>query len=126
MKFARWVFFLATLYGVIVLSPMFFQEAKFGHDYPPAITHPEFYYGFAGSALAWQVLYFVVGLDPIRYRPIMLVAMFAKLCFGLGTALLFALGRAPGIVFGLSQGDVVFAVLFFVAFWMTGGAQKRE
>ncbi len=119
MRFARWVFFLASLYGVIVILPMFFQENKFGEDYPPPISHPEFFYGFAGSALAWQVLYFVVGLDPLRYRPLMLVAIFAKLCFGIGTAVLFAVGRTPGIVFGLSTGDIVFAVLFFLAFLKT-------
>jgi hypothetical protein len=129
MKFAKWVFILASIYGVIVILPMYFREEEFGRDYPPAITHPEFFYGFAGSALAWQVLYFVVGLDPLRYRPLMLVAIFAKLCFGIGTAILLALQRTPGLVFALSTVDILFALLFLVAFFKTapavGPSEKR-
>jgi len=48
MKFARVVFLVAGIYGLIVLLPQYFLEAKVGLDSPPPITHPEFYYGFIG------------------------------------------------------------------------------
>ncbi|TWU23634.1 hypothetical protein [Bythopirellula polymerisocia] len=51
-KFAKRVFFWAGVYGVILLVPQFFLEAQIGRDYPPAITHPEHFYGFIGVALA--------------------------------------------------------------------------
>ena len=46
MKLASRVFRFAGIYGLIVLVPQYFTEVKLGVDYPPAITHPEFYYGF--------------------------------------------------------------------------------
>lgn len=43
MRFARVVFMIAGIYGLIVMTPQYFLEAKTGQDFPPAITHPEFY-----------------------------------------------------------------------------------
>ena len=36
------------------------MEARVGRDYPPAITHPEYFYGFLGVAAAWQVAFLVI------------------------------------------------------------------
>ena len=44
----------------------------------PEINHPELYYGFVGVTLAWQIVYVLIGLDPLRYRPFMLLARSAK------------------------------------------------
>lgn len=44
MRFASRVILIAGIYGLIVLVPQYFTEVKTGRDYPPAITHPEFYY----------------------------------------------------------------------------------
>ena len=35
MKFARWVFLLAGIYGALVVLPQFFLERRVGIDYPP-------------------------------------------------------------------------------------------
>src|SRR5262245_63460257 len=48
MKFARIVFLVAGIYGLLVVAPQYFLEAKIGRDTPPPITHPEFFYGFVG------------------------------------------------------------------------------
>ena len=71
MRFARWVFRLAGIYGLIVLLPQYFLEERIGRDDPPPITHPEHFYAFLGVAVAWQVAFLVIAQDPIRYRPIM-------------------------------------------------------
>jgi hypothetical protein len=39
---------------------------------PPAITHPGFYYGFVSVGLAWQVAFFVIARDPVRFRLMMI------------------------------------------------------
>ena len=78
MRFAKWTFIVAGIYGILVTLPLFFQEAAFGRDYPPPITHPEFFYGFAGVTLAWQFAFLVIGRDPARFRPMMLPAMLEK------------------------------------------------
>ena len=55
-----------------MLVPQYFLEQKVGIDYPPAITHPEYFYGFLGVAIAWQVAFLIIGQDPLRFRPMML------------------------------------------------------
>src|SRR5262245_50459223 len=67
MRFARWVFLLAGATGVLMIVPPFFLETKTGADYPPPINHPEYYYGFFGVTLAWQLLFLVIGFDAVRY-----------------------------------------------------------
>ena len=56
MIFAKRVFFIAGVYGILALTPMYFLEDRIGRDFPPPIAHPEHFYGFVGVALAWQML----------------------------------------------------------------------
>jgi hypothetical protein len=81
MKFARWVFRIAGIYGVLAIAPMYLLESRFPAEAPPAITHPEFFYGFIGVTLAWQLAFLVIALDPVRDRLLMLPAMFEKFSF---------------------------------------------
>jgi hypothetical protein len=118
-RFARLVFLLAGVYGLIVLTPQYFLEAQIGRDYPPAITHPEYFYGFIGLALAWQFAFLVVASDVRRYRPVMLLGVAEKLAFGVPAILLYAGGRAPGAVAGAGAADLVLGTLFVVAYAAT-------
>ncbi len=93
MTFAKWTFRLAGIYGLLVLVPMYFFEQKIGRDFPPAITHPEHFYGFLGVAVAWQFAFLLLAQDPVRYRPLMLVAVLEKAGYGIATVVLFSLGR---------------------------------
>jgi hypothetical protein len=68
MRFARWVFLLAGIYGIVAIGPQYFMEEKIGQDYPPAITHPEYFYGFIGVGLAWQVAFLIIARDPARFE----------------------------------------------------------
>ncbi len=78
MRFARSVFLLAGVCGIIIMAPMYFLEERLGEDNPPAITHPEIYYGFVGVTLAWQLMFLVIAYDPIRFRLGMLPAIFER------------------------------------------------
>src|SRR6185503_235028 len=98
MTFARRVFLIAGIYGLIVLVPQYFLEAKTGRDFPPAITHPEFFYGFIGVAAAWQVAFLIIARDPVRYRLMMIPAMLEKLSFGIAAIVLFLQERVPGLI----------------------------
>ena len=53
MKFAKIVFWVAGIWGVLILTPLYFIFDMIGRKDPPPITHPAFYYGFVGAALAW-------------------------------------------------------------------------
>ena len=90
MKFAKIVFLIAGIYGVLILTPIYFMEGKIGRDTPPAITHPEFLYGFLGVALSWQFLFLVLSRDPLRYRAMILPSILEKVSYGIALVLLFA------------------------------------
>ena len=40
-SFARRVYTVAGIYGLIVMLPQYFLEDRIGRDYPPPITHPD-------------------------------------------------------------------------------------
>jgi hypothetical protein len=65
MRFAEWVFLLAGITGILQVIPPYFLEEQFGRDHPPPVNHPEFYYGFFGVTLSWQVMFLVIGTDSI-------------------------------------------------------------
>ena len=119
MKFAKRVFLVAGVYGVIVIVPMYFAEGRIGRDHPPAITHPEFYYGFLGVALAWQVVFLVLAQDPSRYRPMVIPSLLEKVSYGIALVFLLLEHRIPLVVFGLDSVDWIFAVLFVAAYLAT-------
>jgi len=119
MKFAKWVFLIAGIYGLIVVLPMYFMETKTSHDYPPPITHPEYYYGFVGVTAAWQVLYLCISTDPIRYRPLMIPPMLAKTSFVVAVTVLYLQQRVPGVILGASMVDLALVILFIVAYLKT-------
>lgn len=119
MKFAKWVFLIAGIYGLIVLLPLYFMEEKVGRDFPPAITHAEYYYGFAGVAAAWQVLLLFISTDPIRYRLMMIPPVLAKTSFVVAATILYLQQRVSGTLFGYSLVDLVLAILFLVAYVKT-------
>ena len=120
MRFARWVFLISGVYGVIVMLPQYFMEQKISRDYPPPITHPEHFYGFVGVTLAWQVLFLVIASDPVRLRKAMPVAVLEKLAFAVAVPVLFALGRVPAPLLVSAAIDAAWAVLFTVSFFRTG------
>jgi hypothetical protein len=119
MKFAKRVFLVAGIYGLIVVLPLYFMEEKTGRDFPPAITHPEYYYGFAGVTAAWQVLYLFLSTDPIRYRLMMIPPMLAKTSFVAAVAILYLKHRVSGVMLGASMIDLLLVILFIVAYLKT-------
>jgi hypothetical protein len=119
MTFARRVFTIAAVYGLLVLVPQYFLENKLGRDFPPPLTHPEHFYGFIGIAAVWQVLFLLIARDPIRYRPAMPVAVLEKLAFGIPAVVLYSQGRLATPVLGAGLVDLVLAVLFLAAFRLT-------
>jgi hypothetical protein len=104
---------------MLALAPQLFLEERIGRDYPPAITHPEYFYGFVGVGLTWQLLFLVIGADPIQLRMAMLPAILEKAIFAISTSLLYAQNRVPAVVFGFSMIDAVWGLLFAVSFWLT-------
>jgi hypothetical protein len=124
MQFARRVFFAAGVYGILVLTPLYFLESQVGEQQPPPINHPEYYYGFVGVALAWQFVFLLIARHPIKYRTLMLLALPEKAAFGLVVPILFAMGRTPFAVLITSSIDLVWLVLFAIAYGKTPASQE--
>lgn len=118
-KFAQRVFFWSAIYGFLALLPQYFMEAKIGRDFPPAITHPEQFYGFLGVALAWQFAFLLIARDVVRYRTFMLPAVLEKLAFSVPVLVLYAQGRVAPMIVGVALVDLVLAALFMAAYRAT-------
>lgn len=86
MTFAKIVFWIAGIWGVLVLTPLYFMFDLIGRKDPPPITHPAFYYGFVSVGLAFQFAFIVIAGNPKRLRPMMIPAVIEK--FGYGATLL--------------------------------------
>lgn len=68
IRFSRRLFCVAGIYGLLVITPLFVSGARFVRDCPPAINHPEYSHGFASGGFAWQVLFLLLAIDPLRSR----------------------------------------------------------
>jgi hypothetical protein len=122
VTFARRVFSLAAIYGFVSLVPMYFLERRLLERTPPALTHPEFYYGFVGVALAWQVLFVLIAREPARLRPAMLPAIVEKLSWGVAVLVLMAQGRIGTFFLPAALIDFLLGALFVAAWRSVGDA----
>lgn len=122
MIFARRVFLIAGIYGLIVLLPQYLLEEKTGRDFPPSITHPEYYYGFIGVGIAWQIAFLILAADPLRYRPMMIPAIVEKASFGFAAIMLYLHGRLAVPMLAAASIDLALGVLFLIAFVRTSPA----
>ena len=122
MKFARWVFRIAGLYGIIVMAPMLFMERQMA----PGAAHPVFFYAWVSTNLAWQILFLVLSTNPIRYRPMMLVCVLQKATAVIAIPWMYALGRVGGMWLGAATSDLIFAILFLAAYRATGGLSNKD
>ena len=107
LRVVRRLFRWAAVYGVIVLLPLYFL--------PPPVERTEAFYGFIGGALAFQVVYWTIGGDPLRYRTLMPIGAVAKLSFAIPALTLFALGRLDAATAVPVSIDVLLAAGFFYA-----------
>jgi hypothetical protein len=122
VKFARIVFLVAGIWGLLILPPFYFSFERFGRESPPPITHPEFFYGFVGVALAWQFVFLLIAKDPVRYRPIVPAAMFEKFSFAIAVLVLHLQGRLSGNQIALgATADTLLGIFFVAAYFKTSG-----
>jgi len=119
MTFARRVFTVAWIYGLAVLVPMLLLEHQVMERVPPPLSHPEFYYGFLGAAIAWQLVFRLIARDPARFRPVIVPALVEKLVWGIGVLVLATQGRTPTFFVTGAVIDLVLAVLFVMAWRKT-------
>jgi uncharacterized membrane protein YuzA (DUF378 family) len=115
MQFAKWVFRLAGIYGIVTVAPLYLLEGSIARATRP-ISHPEYFYGFVGLCVVWQIMFLLISRDPSRWRPAMPVALLEKLSFSLPVFALYAAGRVDSSVTVFAAVDLVWAALFATAY----------
>ncbi len=119
MKFAKITFYIAAIWGILILTPLFFIFNTIGRQDPPPITHPAFYYGFATCALSWQVAFFIIAKDPVRFRPLIIPSILEKFSYGAALIILFLQQRLHASDLTLGVVDMLLGALFIVSFLKT-------
>lgn len=108
IRFARWSFALAGLYGLIATLGLYFGAAL--------SPETQWTYAFAGAAGATQLAYWLIASDPVRYRAVMPIGIVSKLSFAVPLTFLFARGQIAGASFVFALIDYALAALFAVIF----------
>ena len=124
MKFAKYVFIAAGVWGIAVLTPLFFLVDISGRAYHVPTDYPHFYYGFLAVALSWQFAFLLIGSDPVRYRLMMIPAFIEKGGYVAIAMLLYSQGRISLDEAGTAIPDSLLLILFVVAFLKTSRAVR--
>lgn len=119
MKFAKVVFRVACIWGLLVITPLYFMFDLIGRNDPPPITHPGFFYGFVGAGFAWQLVFLFIATDPARYRPLMIPSIIEKASYGIAVVVLFLQARMHASDLVFAGADLFLGVLFVMAYFKT-------
>lgn len=126
MKFAKVVFWFAGIWGLLVITPLYFMFDVIPQHDPPAITHPGFYFGFVGTALAWQVAFCIIATDPLRFRPLMPAAMLEKATYSVAIVVLVLEHRTRPTDLLFAAADFLLGLLFVCAYLKTSRAPSAQ
>ena len=125
MRLAKYVFIGAGIWGIIVLTPLFFLFDITGRSYAPPLQYPQFFYGFMSVAMAWQIAFLVIGANPVRFRPLMIPAIIEKLGYVAILAVLRSQARISAEDAAAAWPDLLLGILFIAAFVKTVPAQSK-
>jgi hypothetical protein len=121
MRFARIVFIGAGVWGVVVLIPLYFLFDISGRQYAPPTDYPHFFYGFVSVAMAWQIVFLMIGSNPARFRALMIPSVIEKLGWVVTLAVLHSQARISTLDASAAVPDMLLGILFIAAFAKTGG-----
>ena len=126
MRFARIVFMVAGIWGVVVLAPLYWLVDLTGHRYAPPTDYPQFFYGFLSVAMAWQLAFLVIASNPARLRPLMVAAVIEKLGFVLTVVVLHGQARLSSRDTQVIVPDLLLGILFVIALIKTQAIEQRR
>ena len=115
MRFARFTFIIAGIWGIAVLLPLYWLVDVTGREYPPPTQYPHFFYGFLSVAMAWQIAFLVIGSNPARFRGLMITGIIEKLGYVGTLIVLHVNARIPAIDAQAAVPDLLLGLLFIVA-----------
>ena len=110
-RWVRWWFRGAAVYGAVALLPLLASV-------PPA-DDVLFHLGFVGTALAFQLAFWIIGSDPVRHRALMPAAVLEKLAFVIPAGVLAANGAIAVTTIAAGVVDLILGIGFAVAWRVT-------
>ena len=116
MIFTKIAFWIAAIYGFVLLIPTHSMN-HIGRKAPPAISHPEFYYGFVGVTLLWQCIFVLIALDPLRFRAIIPIAVLEKVAYTVPVVILYLMDKVQPNILGTAFADPILGFIFLVAYF---------
>ena len=116
MRFAKYVFIGAGIWGIAVLTPLYWLVDVTGRQYPSPTEYPQFFFGFLSVAIAWQIAFLVIGSSPLRFRMLMIPAIVEKLGYVSTLLVLRAQGRISSLDAQPVLPDLLLGLLFIAAF----------
>jgi hypothetical protein len=119
MRFARAVFLIAGIWGLAVLTPLYWLRDITGRAYAVPTDSPQFFYGFFAVALTWQLAFLAIAWNPMRFRPFMLLSVVEKLSYVITLAVLYQQARISTDDAMAVLPDLLLGVLFLAAFIKT-------
>ena len=126
MRFAKVVFIAAGVWGIVVLTPLYFLIDISGRQYAAPTTYPQFVYGFLSVAMAWQIAFLMIGTSPVRFRPLMIASMVEKFGHVMTVAVLYGQARISTLDAMAAGPDLLLGVLFIAAFAKTSTSDQRR
>jgi len=105
--------------GFLILTPLYFIFDVIAKKDPPPITHPAFFYGFAGVALVWQLAFLIIASNPVRFRPLMIPAILENLVYSVPLIVLVLQKRTNSADLPFAGIDLSLGVLFVFAYLRT-------
>ena len=125
MRFAKIVFIAAGVWGIVVLTPLYFLVDVTGRQYAPPTAYPQFFYGFLSVAMAWQIAFLVIGSSPARFRLLMIPSILEKLSYVVTLAVLRGQARISAADAMAAWPDLLLGALFIAAFAKTSTLERR-
>ena len=119
------VFIGAGLWGIVVLTPLYFLVDVTGRQYAPPTSYPHFFYGFLSVAMAWQIAFLLIGSDPARFRPLMIPSIIEKLGHVVTVSVLYGQGLISTEEATTASPDLLLGLLFIIAFAKTPRSDRR-
>src|SRR6187551_1602650 len=119
MRLAKYVFTGAGIWGIVVLTPLYWLVDITGRRYAPPADYPHFFYGFLCVTMAWQLAFLMIGSNPVRFRLLMLPAMVEKLGYVTTLLMMYGQGRVASADAQAAIPDGLLGLLFIVAFATT-------
>jgi hypothetical protein len=125
MRFARVVFLTAGIWGIAVLTPLYWLRDITGRAYAVPAEAPQFFYGFFAVALTWQLAFLAIAWNPVRLRPFMLLGVVEKVSYVITLAVLYRQARISTDDAMAAFPDLLLGILFLAAFLKTRPVAAR-